>query len=282
MAELLPGELLRFLFLRHRPRKAIEFDPAGDTIPGLFDEFDRIATAVAGRPTRGELPPDPERIFRMSLLDPDTDPAAEARRFRPAFRHLALLVQVPGVDLEARMAAEKGSPLDDVEQRILAERTAIARAWLETFAPDRYRVEVQQDGVPAGVRDLSTDQRRFLSELADAAEREQPTSGDAWQDLIFRVAQAGGLPSGNAFAALYQAFLGRENGPRAGWLLASLDHAFVLGRLRAASASSPVGAASGEEDDGSGKAAGADPAGAGVPAGGSGSDEETPPTEPAR
>jgi lysyl-tRNA synthetase class 1 len=284
MAEVLPGELLRFLFLRHKPRKAIEFDPAGDTIPGLFDEFDRIAAAVAGRPTRGELPPDPERIFRMSLLDADADPAAEAQRFRPAFRHLALLVQVPGVELEARMAAEKGSPLDEVEQRILAERTAIAKAWLETFAPDRYRVEVQQDGVPAGAGTLSADQRRFLAELATAAEREQPASGDAWQDLIFRVAQAGGLPSGSAFTALYQAFLGRENGPRAGWLLASLDHAFVVGRLRAASAVPASGAAADEEDDGSGKAAGADPAGPAGPASGSAASgtEETPPAEPGR
>ena len=113
MADTLPPELLRFLFLRHKPRKAIEFDPEGDAIPGLFDEFDRIAGAVAGREVRGELPPEPERIFRASLVTEPDDLAAEAARFRPAFRHLALLVQVPGVDLDARMEAEKGAPLDD-------------------------------------------------------------------------------------------------------------------------------------------------------------------------
>jgi len=32
---------------------------------------------------------------------------------------------------------------------------------------------------------------------------------------------------------LYVAFLGRTNGPRAGWLLASLDPGFVVERLRA-------------------------------------------------
>jgi lysyl-tRNA synthetase class I len=31
---------------------------------------------------------------------------------------------------------------------------------------------------------------------------------------------------------LYAAFLGRSNGPRAGWLLASLEPAFVIARLR--------------------------------------------------
>jgi lysyl-tRNA synthetase class I len=37
-----------------------------------------------------------------------------------------------------------------------------------------------------------------------------------------------------AFKAIYAAFLGRANGPRAGWLLASLDLSFVVDRLIAA------------------------------------------------
>ena len=42
------------------------------------------------------------------------------------------------------------------------------------------------------------------------------------------------LPAGRAFDAIYRAFLGRTNGPRAGWLLASLDPDFVATRLREA------------------------------------------------
>ena len=41
-------------------------------------------------------------------------------------------------------------------------------------------------------------------------------------------------PLAQAFAALYSACLGRANGPRAGWLLASLAPDFVRERLRAA------------------------------------------------
>src|SRR3954451_2836173 len=142
IAEILPPTLTRFLFLRHRPNKAIEFDPSGDTIPRLFDEFDRIADAVAGRPPRGELPPDPERIFALSLVDADADIQAEAARFRPAFAHLALLLQVPGPDIMDRLAAEKGSALNDREQDIALERIASAQAWLETFAPEPARLSV--------------------------------------------------------------------------------------------------------------------------------------------
>jgi lysyl-tRNA synthetase, class I len=231
IAELLPPELLRFLFLRHKPRKAIEFDPEGDTIPGLFDESDRIAAAIAGKPFRGELPPDPKAILRQSLVDADADVVTEAGRFRPPFRHLALLVQVPNVDLGARMEAEKGSPLDDVERAILDERARVAAAWLESFAPDRYKVAVQER-LPDGVTGLTEAQRICLRALASEAEVTQPASGDAWQDLIFGTSAVYGVSSADAFAAIYLAFLGRLNGPRAGWLLASLDHAFVVRRLR--------------------------------------------------
>ncbi len=119
IAGLLPPELLRFLFLRHKPRKAIEFDSEGDTIPGLFDESDRIAAAVAGKPVRGSCHPTRLPSCAQSLTDPDADVALEAARFRPPFRHLALLVQVPNVDLLARMEAEKGAPLDEQERAIL-------------------------------------------------------------------------------------------------------------------------------------------------------------------
>lgn len=239
IADLLPPELLRFLFLRHKPRRAIEFDPEGDTIPGLFDEFDRIADAVAGRPTRGELPADPKAILRQSLVDPDADVVAEAGRFRPPFRHLALLAQVPGVDVAARMAAEKGTPLDAREQAILDERIRVARAWLESFAPDRYRVVVQES-LPAGIAGLTDAQRLMLGALASAAEGAMPDSGAAWQDLIFGMSQTYGVSSGDAFGAVYLAFLDRSNGPRAGWLLASLDRDFVLRRLRDAAGDVPL------------------------------------------
>ncbi len=233
MADLLPAELLRFLFLRHKPRRALEFDPEGDAIPGLFDEFDRVAAAAAGRPVRGELPPDPERIFQASLVDAGADLATEAARFRPAFRHLALLVQVAGVDLDARVAAEKGEPLSDAERAIVDQRAAVARAWLDGFAPERYRVAVRED-LPAEVTGLTEVQSLFLADLADGAEAEHPSGGDAWQDLIYRCGQRRGVSSRDTFAAVYAAFLGRDNGPRAGWLLASLDAGFVAQRLRQA------------------------------------------------
>jgi lysyl-tRNA synthetase class 1 len=243
IVRVVPPEQLRLLFLRPRPQTAIEFDPIGsDAIPRLFDEFDRLADATAGHPVRGELPAGYASVFRYSLLDPGADVGAIAAAFRPAFGHLALLRQIPGVDIDARIEAEKGAPLTRLETATVRERTAAADAWLATFAPDKARIAVQRDRIPDEAAALEPDQCTWLGQLAAAALAAvsgPPASGDAWQALIFSTAAAAGLAPGRAFRALYLAFLGRPNGPRAGWLLASLESAFVLERLRLA-AGEPV------------------------------------------
>jgi lysyl-tRNA synthetase class 1 len=135
-----------------------------------------------------------------------------------------------------RLAAEKGAPLEDAERDVALERIQAAEAWLEHFAPPEARLAIQYDALPASARELTEAQRRYLAALADAAEGADPAGGDAWQALIFETAKQADLKAGEAFGAIYRAFLDRTNGPRAGWLLASLDRAFVIRRMREASA----------------------------------------------
>ena len=240
VADVIPPEQLRLLFLRPRPNTAIEFDPDGtDAIPRLFDESDRLAAATAGRDVRGELPPDHDRLFAVSLVEPDADVAAEAAAYRPAFSHLALLEQIPGVDVPERVAAEKGTPLTDHESAILEERRAAARAWLEAYAPERARLAVQRDALPEAFGDADEAQRRYVAALTPTIEAADWT-GEAVQAAIFATAKEQDLAPAAAFAAIYLAFLGRPSGPRAGWLLAALDREFVVDRLREAAAEVPA------------------------------------------
>jgi lysyl-tRNA synthetase class 1 len=242
IAEVIPPEQLRFLFLRPRPNHAIEFDPDGtDAVPRLFDEFDKFAAATAGREVKGEIAPGYEATFRYSLLDPNADVAAEAEAYRPVLAHLALLVQIPAIDIARRIEEEKGSPLTDRERAVLDERIAAARAWLEAYAPERARLVVRFDGLPPEAAGLESDQRAFLDRLATTVASTELVGGDAWQSAIFAAAIDAGVPAGRAFAAIYLAFLGRTNGPRAGWLLATLDPAFVLDRLHEAAGPARAG-----------------------------------------
>jgi lysyl-tRNA synthetase class 1 len=247
IAEVVPPEQLRLLFLRPRPNQAIEFDPDGtDAIPRLFDEFDRLGDAVSGRDVRGELPQGFGNVFRYSLLDPNADYEAEAARFRFPFLHLATLIQIPGIEALAVATEEKGAPLDELEARSLEKRALAAKRWLEYFAPDDAKIVVQAT-LPAAAAELDAQDRSFLAAFAKRAEKLAPrrgglagpavaADGEAWQAAIFETATEVGLKPGRAFRALYLAFLGRPNGPRAGWLLAKLERDFVLTRLREASA----------------------------------------------
>ena len=247
MAEVVPPEQLRLLFLRPRPNQAIEFDPDGtDAIPRLFDEFDRLGAAVAGRDVKGELAPGFEHVFRYSLVDANADLDEVAARFRFPYGHLATLVQIPGVDVIDAARAEKGSDLDPAELASLEERVESAKRWLETYASDDARIVVQP-ALPAQAAELDEADRAFLAVLAERAEAlaRDPdgvagpavaADGETWQAAIFEAATDAGLKAGRAFRALYLAFLGRPNGPRAGWLLAKLEGAFVLERLREAAA----------------------------------------------
>ncbi len=238
IADVIPPEQLRLLFLRPKPNTAIEFDPHGtDAIPRLFDESDRLAAATDGREVRGELPPHHDRVFTYSLVEPDADAAAEAAAYRPAFSHLALLEQIPGVDVVERVTAEKGSELSDREAAIVEDRRVAARGWLASYAPDAARLSVQDD-LPPATAELEELQRAYLGTLAERLNDDAtPWSGEAVQAAIFGLAKELGLSAGRGFAAIYLSFLGRANGPRAGWLLAALERPFVIGRLREASRS---------------------------------------------
>jgi lysyl-tRNA synthetase class 1 len=97
-------------------------------------------------------------------------------------------------------------------------------------------MEVQRASLPPAASQLDAEQRRALAGLAATLPPADAWDGESLQAAIFEAARTSGLPPGRIFAALYLAFLGQPNGPRAGWLLASLPADFVVERLREAAA----------------------------------------------
>jgi lysyl-tRNA synthetase class 1 len=228
LVEILRPELARFLMVRPHYRQQINFDPAGETIPVLYDEYDRAAAAYFGEaeartPAEADLLRDYARTFHFSVI---AGPPPRAWRMR--FAKVAYLMQMPRVDVEAAAAAEKGSPLTPADREELHARMADAQRWLATYAPEHYRFQVQPT-LPAV--ELSPAQRAFLTRLA-AAIRERPQwTGEALHERIHALKNEMGLPPTDAFSAIYLVFLGKRSGPQAGWFLAALDRPFVLARL---------------------------------------------------
>jgi len=229
LVELYPGELVRFLMLRTHPKRAIEFDPAGNSLPRLIDEYDRCAEAYATDPES-----DLGKIWKLSQRAPDPGRPGFVVRFSV----VASWIQIPSIDPAREAARLNGSALTAAERADLETRIGLARVWLERWAPDEARFAVAAT-LPHAAAALTEAQRAFLGRAKDEIGR--ITDAEAMQERLYEIAKEVGLVtaegkvSRDAFAALYLAFIGKPNGPRAAWLLVTLDPAFVSARLEEAS-----------------------------------------------
>ena len=229
LANIYPPEITRFLMLRTPPRRHIEFDPSGMTLPRLMDEYDRCATEYLNDPMT-----DLAKTWRLSQVSPDPAPPPA---YRARFQTLANWLQIPSLTPEREAEREKAAPLDDAEMRDLHVRIELAKAWLERWAPDEAKFSVR-DRLPDV--QFTAGQRRYLVEIkALVGNVHDP---DEMQNQLYEYAKKAGLvnedgkPSRDAFAAIYLAFIGKPNGPRAGMLLTSLEPDFVRRRLDAVAA----------------------------------------------
>lgn len=223
MLDVVPPEVLRYLVVKTRPMRSVNFDP-GLPLLSLVDEFDDAASKAR----------DP-RALALSGAD----------QFKPIgvpFRHLVNVVQMADFDLAQAVVILRRNGYTIEDEAAVHERAGYAIRWIREFAPEDAKFSVQRS-LPDAARDLGAGERDFLRRLAD---RLAPgLSGEAIHALVYDVAKEAGLEKTTAgFEAIYRAFLGRTRGPRAGWFLAFLDRPFVLARLReAASASGAAGAA---------------------------------------
>ncbi len=235
MARLVPPDLLRFVMLRVPPRRAVDFEPDLATVSRLFDDYDRLVNKVAS----GACTPADVALYETARAHPaergplggsSVRPAPVSRSL-PPFDTVVSVLQLPHLDTVAALERGIGRQLSAGERSVLDERMASARTWLEVFADPAERIELQH-AVPASAEALDQRQRAYLHVLADLLE-DCPWQGTAVQAALFDAARCTPIAPREGFSAVYQVFLGRRDGPRAGYLLAFLDRAQVLARLRA-------------------------------------------------
>ena len=148
------------------------------------------------------------------------------------FRHLVNVVQMADFDLDQAVVILRRNGYDVTDAAALKERAGYAIRWLKEFAPEEVKFSVQRQ-LPEEAKTLEEGQRSFLRRLAEALPGAE--GGEAIHALVYNLAKESGLPKPTAaFEAIYLAFLGRRQGPRAGWFLAFLDRDLVVRRLREA------------------------------------------------
>ncbi len=210
IADLVPAKILRLALLSKDPMQAFNFDPEGDTIPVLYDLYDKLAGEYwVG--TRDDY----ARLFEY--VHPGRQVPAQSAL--PRFSQVAFMVQMPHMDIYKEFPRAERAELD--------ERARYAKHWLDAYAPEKFIFKLQES-LPEAAKNLSDSAKAALKALYDGiAARDTMPTGEELHAELHKTKE---------FKAIYLAFLGKESGPKAGWFLSSLPREFVLKRLEEASA----------------------------------------------
>ena len=122
----------------------------------------------------------------------------------------------------------KGGKIDDSEMGIIEERVKYAKVWLENYAPEEYRFELK-DIKLIEIKSLSEEQKKYLKAIPGIY-----NDGDTAESLqisLYKLSKQLKIPTKDAFASIYTAFIGKNHGPRAGMLLSKFGKEKVVERI---------------------------------------------------
>lgn len=223
IADLLPPELLRLLLIGKDPKRVIDFIPDGDTIPVLYDTYDKMSEVYFS----GEES-DYSRIFKIVHVGRKEK---LKRRFLPRFSQIAFIVQMPHMDNYEVVEKMKESPLSDEDKVEVDYRAGYAKKWLEKFAPEDYKYDLQESKIPEAAKTFSARQKEGLAKILEYIKSCDVLDGQELHTKVHDIKKEMGIEPKELFSAIYISFLGKDRGPKVGWFLSVLDRKFMEKRL---------------------------------------------------
>ncbi|MBW7960374.1 lysine--tRNA ligase [Patescibacteria group bacterium] len=220
VAEILPPDLFRFLQVRTPIKTHLDFNPFGDTIPRLFDDYDRCLDAYFLKLEKnlppgknGEVLADFSRIIELS----EVKPLPKNRIFIPRFRTIAGLLLSKTRNIEAAFEKQAGRKLTKEELSLLQERIRYAKIYLDKYATKK------EDKVTTFT--LNDNQKKFLTTLKknlSGLKGEPSRQVDIYHKTTFDTIKKIGIKPKEAFSAFYNVLNGKPYGKKAGELIVEL------------------------------------------------------------
>jgi len=233
VSNLVLPEILRFLMVKTRPETTIDFTPEGNTIPLLFNEFDKTERIYFGLEEASEREKNnAKRVYELSAIDD----IPKKKPFRVSFDFASMLAQaLPEKNrLERSIQILKRTGhldrrLSDFEKKELKKGLDYAELWSKELAPENMRVTLLKE-LPGDVMEkLSDKQKSALKNLGKFLKTNRKDQ-EIWS-MIREVAGKEGMDSKEVFQAAYLTLLGRPYGPRLIPFIQSLDKKFVVKRF---------------------------------------------------
>lgn len=224
IADLTSPKIFRLAMLSKDINQAVNFDPSGETVPTLYDLFDKLEEHY-----KSGVEDDYRRLFHF--IYPLKYRGDIKTPFELRFSQVVFLVQMPHLNIQTEAAEVKGVALTEDDTDALHERSAYAQVWIRHTAPEKY-VFALQDHLPEVAKDLSEVQKQALGLLRDYIDQHasKPT-GEEMHHKLHALKDEVPISPSELFSAIYLCFLGKSYGPKAGWFLSVLDREFVVERF---------------------------------------------------
>jgi len=227
VVDLLPREITRLLLFRKIPKKPIDFDLKGETIPNLFDEFDRL-----------------KEIYLNQKKDPINKKVDFARIFEVCsrqdnhyatirFRDIAFLLQVPHLDFWKKITAIKGNKISENEKKEIKIRLQVAKNWLKKYAPEKFVFKIFET-LPQLAKSLNQGEKKVIKEILSFFENTKKITGENLHEFLHSLKEKLQISPREIFLPIYKIFLGKDSGPKAGFLLSVLNQNLVKKMLKEA------------------------------------------------
>jgi lysyl-tRNA synthetase class 1 len=229
-------ELLRFLMVKSRPETTIDFTPEGNTIPLLFDEFDRTERIYFGLEDVDEKEKNnAKRVYELTLAGN----IPKQKPFRIPFDFATMIAQllskekrIKGTINILKKTGHLDRNLTKFEIQELKNRLDYAEKWAEEYAPKRLKIKIIENLTQEIISKLSDQQKNTLNMLGKFLEKDRKDA-EIW-DQIKKIADKNNIKPAKAFQAAYLVLLGKPYGPRLIPFIQSLDKEFLIKRFTVA------------------------------------------------
>jgi lysyl-tRNA synthetase class 1 len=221
----------RYLFAGTRTNTefVISFDLDVIKIYEDYDKTERIAFKMEEAKDEAAFLKE-KRIYELSQVSVEgKSPLIEdmPAPHQVPFRHLCNLIQIADGDIEKTL-----SDLSAGDNAALKERARCAKYWIENCAPEDFRFKLLGEG--AAVAQLSDAEKNAVKILRDdvISRIEEFADDKTCSTAIYAVAEKAGIDGKALFTAVYQALIGKAQGPRLASFLRSIDKQRLLGILK--------------------------------------------------
>jgi len=235
--EIAEAEVLRYLYLKNKPMKRVVIDLS--RVPEFTESYDQAERVYYGveKVLQEKEEFEMKRSYELSQLSPPP----ETLPFQLRYAHAVTLVQILPEEnlLENAITKLKNTGLlgdipSELDKTRIERRLREARAWLDKYAPERFKLRILEKLPPAIKEQLKDEEKEALKILAEKLGDKEFAETEL-ENILYRVAKdEAGLGSRRFFQLLYRVLLGQKQGPRLASFMLLMDRNVLLQRLQEA------------------------------------------------